>query len=363
MMEWLLLVCMFYFVSTKANGWLFTKDPFKVCYDYLGCFTSRYPYTNTPAILPRDPDTIGTRFFLVTNDHSERYEEIVFNNHNRTFPCKTFDSDRLTKIIIHGYLHTIDEQWVNDMVKQLSIHGSYNIILVDWRTAADEMNYMQSAANIRVIGVQIALLLKTLKRFCGLKLSSVHIIAHSLGAHAAGYAGEKLEGLGRITGLDPAGPLFDGRDPAVRLDPDDALFVDAIHTDGEHIFNLGFGMNMPLGDVDFYPNGGMDQPGCPSTYFAQFGLLLKGNFELVDNVACSHMRAVDLFTASINNRCEFEAYPCSLINRRTEETCTSCDGACAVMGFHTLSDTAPGKYVLQTRSKSPYCKMNNTWKL
>jgi pancreatic triacylglycerol lipase len=33
-------------------------------------------------------------------------------------------------------------------------------------------------------------------------------------------------------GLDPAGPYFRGMPPFACLDPSDALFVDAVHTDG-----------------------------------------------------------------------------------------------------------------------------------
>lgn len=57
------------------------------------------------------------------------------------------------------------------------------------------------------------------------------MIGHSLGAQVAGYAGQKLDGkVGRITGLDPAGPMFEHLPPSVRLDPTDAQFVDVIHT-------------------------------------------------------------------------------------------------------------------------------------
>jgi hypothetical protein len=65
--------------------------------------------------------------------------------------------------------------------------------------------------------------------------------------------------------LDPAGPLFDVDSPVVRLDRGDAKFVDVIHTD-IRITSFGivgsFGIGRPIGDVDFYPNGGFHQPGC-----------------------------------------------------------------------------------------------------
>lgn len=69
--------------------------------------------------------------------------------------------------------------------------------------------------------------------------------------------------------LDPADPYFQGTDIKVRLDPTDADFVDVIHTDGSSILSLGMGAAQAMGHVDFYPNGGSDQPGCPA------GLLSK----------------------------------------------------------------------------------------
>ena len=64
------------------------------------------------------------------------------------------------------------------------------------------------------------------------------------------------------SGLDPAGPLFEGYDPRVRLDKSDAEYVDVIHSNGESLIVGGFGVWEPIGHVDFYPNGGRAQSGC-----------------------------------------------------------------------------------------------------
>ena len=61
-------------------------------------------------------------------------------------------------------------------------------------------------------------------------MDDVHIIGHSMGAHIASYAANSLPNLPRITGLDPAGPMFANMPPAVRLDEKDAKFVDVVHT-------------------------------------------------------------------------------------------------------------------------------------
>ena len=53
--------------------------------------------------------------------------------------------------------------------------------------------------------------------------SSIHIIGSSLGGQVAAHLGHHARGgLGRITGLDPSGPLFHSAPPSKRLDKSDA---------------------------------------------------------------------------------------------------------------------------------------------
>ncbi len=81
----------------------------------------------------------------------------------------------------------------------------------------------------------------------------------SLGAQTAGMvANFLLSGkLKRITGLDPAKPLFIFAKNNRKLGKDDAEFVDIIHTDV-----LQRGVLSTAGHADFYVNGGIEQPGC-----------------------------------------------------------------------------------------------------
>jgi pancreatic triacylglycerol lipase len=62
--------------------------------------------------------------------------------------------------------------------------------------------------------------------------------------------------------LDPADPYFENTERMIRLDSSDALFVDVIHTDAAPFITGGLGLMQLSGHVDFYPNGGVQQPGC-----------------------------------------------------------------------------------------------------
>ena len=72
-----------------------------------------------------------------------------------------------------------------------------------------------------------------------------------------------------LAGLDPAGPLFENTPEEVRLDAGDASFVDVIHSDAEKLIDLGLGIATLSGDVDFWPNDGINQPGCDKVIFRQ----------------------------------------------------------------------------------------------
>ncbi len=193
-----------------------------------------------------------------------------------------------------------------------------------------------------------------------------HIIGHSLGSHIAGYAGQRLSGkLGRITGLDPAGPYFENTDPIVRLDPTDAVFVEVIHTDGSANLALGLGLSQPLGHVDYYPNGGRNQPKCPQVT----GKLITGFLDLItvdlnsieENFSCSHTAAFYYYIDSIRAACKFLAYPCKSANDFNNGKCLKCgERGCNRMGYWSSPKKDLGTLYLATQSPESYsyCKQS-----
>ncbi|XP_055264771.1 lipase member H isoform X3 [Moschus berezovskii] len=178
-----------------------------------------------------------------------------------------------TTFVVHGFRPTGSPPvWIEDLVEGLLSVEDMNVVIVDWNRGATTVMYNHASSKTRKVAT-------VLKEFIDLMLAEgallddIYMIGVSLGAHIAGFVGKMYDGqLGRITGLDPAGPLFNGRPPEDRLDPRDAQFVDVIHsdTDGNIPVLVALGYKKPLGNIDFYPNGGLDQPGCPKTIFGGY---------------------------------------------------------------------------------------------
>ncbi|XP_025077771.1 pancreatic lipase-related protein 2-like [Pomacea canaliculata] len=219
-----------------------------------------WPFINSFSYLPQSPSQQRIRFLLYTPENPTS-PQLLDPMNVTSVNNSNFNAQRPTKFIVHGYCGSATKKWVQNMVKEM-LTQNVNSIAVEWRKGAQGPYYYQATANTRVVGNYIATLILLLEKL-GVPMSSVHVIGHSLGAQTAGYAGQGLDGrLGRITGLDPAGPNFEMYDRLVKLDRDDAQFVDVIHTNAKSLVLGGLGTTEMCGDADFFPNGGVDMPGC-----------------------------------------------------------------------------------------------------
>uniref|UniRef100_W5N013 Triacylglycerol lipase n=1 Tax=Lepisosteus oculatus TaxID=7918 RepID=W5N013_LEPOC len=348
----------------------------EVCYDRLGCFGNDKPWAGTVerdiSQLPWSPERINTRFLLFTRQNSNSFQDITAINPS-TISASNFRSNRKTRFIIHGFIDKGEEGWVTDMCLEMLQVEDVNCICVDWK-GGSRCPYTQAANNIRVVGAEVAYFGEVLQTQINYHPANIHIIGHSLGAHAAGEAGKRKPGISRITGLDPAEPYFQNTPIEVRLDPSDAAFVDVIHTDAAPMVpNLGFGMIQAVGHVDFYPNGGEEMPGCNKNAVSQildfgFGLVsqivdIDGIWEGTRNfVACNHLRAYKYYTDSIKQRDGFIGYPCSGYGQFQEGNCILCpSGGCPVLGHYADSYNPPVGAInqmlyLNTGDAAPYAR-------
>ncbi|KAK6188486.1 hypothetical protein SNE40_004651 [Patella caerulea] len=326
----------------------------ETCYQPYGCFSNARPFNNAKSNLPDSPQHQQISFHLYTRQSGHSYQTIREHDHS-SIKNSHFKHNVKTVFIIHGFTSNGLVDWLVTMASEILKHEDVNVIGVDWEKGAAHVNYFKAVANTRVVGAVTAQLIKDLKSVGGISYSKVHVIGHSLGSHIAGYIGEIIPGLGRITGLDPAGLSFENYDVKVRLDPSDATYVDVIHSDAGTLFTLAFGLAKAIGDTDFYPNGGRNQPGCPHVGNHALDLVTGQIDSVTSKVGCSHHRAIDYFTESINGGCVFTSHPCSSESQFNGGHCKSCGHGCAVMGYHTQSHHPHGTFYLTTKSQHPFC--------
>lgn len=210
--------------------------------------------------------------------------------------------------------------------------NNHNIIAVDW--SAHTRHYVTARSKIDDVCGEIGAVLNTLIHLGYTGFAQVHAIGHSLGSHCGGHMARRVQRLNRgskirrLTCLDPS---ILGLSLNQKVDKSDAYLVDVIHT------SRSLGLRSELGHLDFYPNGGGQQPGCP-----------------IRGVKCSHQRAYQYWIESIGST-RFVAVKCEFKRMRTRKVCNQ--NAIAIMGEH-LMDGMPemGSYYLETNDKPPFAK-------
>ncbi|CAL1272120.1 unnamed protein product, partial [Larinioides sclopetarius] len=325
-----------------------------VCYDELGCFDKQGTFKHLKQ-LPEPPETVNTQFLLYTKKNPIAPQFLDYKK-PETIINSNIDPKLPLKIITHGFGGKNNLTWLWDMKNAFIKMENVNVILIDWSLGARVPYYVAAAVNSELVGAQGANLYYTIKDKLGIMEKDLHVIGFSLGAHVAGFFGKRMQQIrgtrpGRITGLDPASPLFEDYGGEVHLYKDDADFVDVIHTNADLLIYGGVGIAVPVGHVDYFPNGGKRQPGCGSTLKGALLDIFKGERER----ACNHERAVHLFTDTILNpdSCQYIGYPCSNYSDFELGKCLSCDASsCGQMGYRPKGS---GVYYLMTKPKEPFC--------
>ena len=187
-------------------------------------------------------------------------------------------------------------------------------------------------------------------------MKDLHLIGFSLGAQLANFASQAIRPyrINRISGLDPAMPLFVGVPNDSKLDASDAKFVDVYHTNA-----FVQGKVEQCGHVDFYFNGGIIQPGCTSWKDSELinrvSLMfhMSHGISLPDPVGCSHNRAPMYFTESIQTPTGFYAWPCRSYIMYLLNMCPASKTNLVVAGEDVRSSTK-GMFFLKTRADSPF---------
>ncbi|XP_053685620.1 pancreatic triacylglycerol lipase-like [Sabethes cyaneus] len=248
-------------------------------------------------------------FSLFTRSNPLHGQVLEWNN-AASVQNSNFNPSHPTRFTIHGWNGDGTSGLHSNIRSNYFTVGEFNVISVDWGAGAQTINYITARNRVDAVGDVLSRMINTLVSATGISRNSISLIGHSLGAHAAGNAGKYQNGqIQTVIGLDPAGVLFSLGQPDI-MTPSDAQYVEAVFSNAG---TLGF--DLPLGDANFYPNGGRSQPGC--------GIDIAGN--------CAHSRAHELFAESVSTTAGFRATRCASHDEVLQGGCTS-TGAGALMG-------------------------------
>ncbi|XP_052737647.1 pancreatic triacylglycerol lipase-like [Bicyclus anynana] len=271
-------------------------------------------------------------FHLFTRNNPRQSQPLLVSQ--ASILSSSFQYESRTYITIHSYGQGVAGNFNAHVVPAFLAVEDANVIAVDWSPGASV--YVQGLANIPQVGDRIAQFVNLLSNDFSYSTANIRIVGVGLGGHAAGIAARGVTGtIPHIIALDPS--LHGWPHHPQKLNKNDAEVVEVIHTTAGH-----YGYDEPLGDLDFYPNGGSRQIGCGT------------------DVACSHSYAYIFYAESVHadvtnaNAPRFVGTACGSLE---EATTLSCAGARdAIFGGIAAKTGKSGIYSFHTNYERPFAK-------
>lgn len=202
-----------------------------------------------------------------------------------------FDANNPTKLVAHGWVVSGEHYAEEFGSAYMKANSKVNMIGIDWDKLATIEAYPFAASNTKLVGEHVGenLVVKVLVEQLGQAPTLIHANGHSLGAHLVGRIGRSVQRvggykIGRVTGLDPAKPGFDMVGEEWSIQATDAEVVDIIHTNSGTLLEGAVSIPEPIGQADFYPNGGSHQTGCTDLCVGDACL----GFDLIDFFLGNH---------------------------------------------------------------------------
>lgn len=215
--------------------------------DFLKCYIAEDKCPNS-----------NVTFHLYTRETANNPTQLDMAN-GQTVTTAVLGKSKRVFVLLHGYTGHKDFSPNIEIRPEILKNGDHSVITIDYGPLVPEPCYIQAVHNLPLVAKCTGQLLDFMMGKSMFALKNLHIIGFSLGAQTAGMISNfvKTGKLPRITGLDPAKPLFTFAPAEYKLTKDKAVFVDVIHTD-----ILARGVLRTAGHSDFYVNGGIEQPGC-----------------------------------------------------------------------------------------------------
>lgn len=212
---------------------MLVENPVLVCFLVviaISCSFGTIPIKNSRRcfVTDRQCPNVNVSFYLYTRETQQQPVKLDISDPESILNAN-FAKDRPLIFLIHGFTGDRDYSPNSQIRPAYFEKDEFNIISLDYNQLVLDPCYVTAVMNLPTVANCTGQLINFLLDANLFSLDSIHVIGFSLGAQTAGmianYMGEDRK-LKRITGLDPAKPLFIFVENEERLDQMDAEFVE-----------------------------------------------------------------------------------------------------------------------------------------